>query len=295
VIRVPDWLPRKLGRYYAYFGHHKGQFIRLAYADSIRGPWKIYDPGVLQVKDTAFFRPQPDPPGMVTFYTHVASPEILVDPARRRIVMWFHGWWTNGERWPAVEAEARQWANAKRYGQFTQSAESSDGINFTVHPAITRVSYLRVFEHDAQLYGMARIGRLLRSKDPHGAFEVGPDPFKGSAYQNRVRHVALARRGSAMHVFFSGIGDAPERIMHATMDLAGDWQGWKASPPVEVLRPEAAYECPSLPVAPSEPGEIDGPARQLRDPAIFEEAGKTFLFYTVCGEQGIAAAEVTIP
>ena len=46
---------------------------------------------------------------------------------------------------------------------------------------------------------------------------------------------------------------------------------------------------------PSAVGEIEGPAQQLRDPAIFEENGKTFLFYTVCGEQGLAAAEIVMP
>ena len=24
IIRVPSWIPHPLGRYYAYFGHHKG-------------------------------------------------------------------------------------------------------------------------------------------------------------------------------------------------------------------------------------------------------------------------------
>jgi hypothetical protein len=83
IIRVPPWVPHPLGRYYAYFGHHKGHFIRLAYAEAIAGPWKIYEPGVMPVRGTAFFRPQPDPPdGPVDqFYTHVASPEIFVDEA----------------------------------------------------------------------------------------------------------------------------------------------------------------------------------------------------------------------
>ena len=45
IIRVPAWIPHPLGRYYAYFGHHKGQFIRLAYADAIAGPWKVHDAG----------------------------------------------------------------------------------------------------------------------------------------------------------------------------------------------------------------------------------------------------------
>jgi hypothetical protein len=61
VIRVPDWVDRPLGRYYMYFANHMGEFIRLAYADAITGPWRIYEPGVIHVRDTAFFRPQPDP------------------------------------------------------------------------------------------------------------------------------------------------------------------------------------------------------------------------------------------
>src|SRR5213592_2464641 len=89
IIRVPSWVKQPLGRYYMYFAHHTGTFIRLAYADSIQGPWKIYEPGVLQVRDTAFYRPQPDPPNSPEgFYTHVASPEIAVDAVADRLVMW---------------------------------------------------------------------------------------------------------------------------------------------------------------------------------------------------------------
>ncbi len=44
LLRVPEWVPNKLGKYYLYFAHHKGKYIRLAYADDLKGPWKIsYD------------------------------------------------------------------------------------------------------------------------------------------------------------------------------------------------------------------------------------------------------------
>ena len=295
IIRVPAWINQPLGRYYAYFGHHKGEFIRLAYADAITGPWKIYEPGVPQVRDTAFFRAQPDPSdGPPDFYTHVASPEVFIDEPNRRVVMWFHGWWTNGQRWPLAPAEARGWARQHQYGQFTQSAESTDGLHFTVRPAITRVSYLRVFPFDGYVYALARLGQLLRSRDPLAAFEIGSNPFKDGPYADRVRHVAVLRRDRRLFVFFSGIGDAPERILLSTIDLSGNWRDWKASVPVEVLRPQATYECPDLPAAPSAPGEIEGRAQQLRDPGVFEEAGKMYLFYSICGEQGLAAAEVTL-
>ena len=293
VIRVPDWVQRPRGRYYMYFANHMGEFIRLAYADQVAGPWKIHEPGVLPVRDTAMFRPQPDPPAaLADFYTHVASPEILIDHDRRRFVMWFHGWWTNGERWPAAPAEARAWAQKNGYAQFTQAAESSDGVRFEARPAITRASYLRVFRHGGQSYGMSRLGRLSRAADPLAGFEPGPNPFRDGPYAGRLRHVALLPRGNTLHVFFTAIGDAPERVMWSKIDLAGDWTAWRATAPVEVLQPEAPYECVHLPNVPSEAGDIAVPARQVRDPFVFEEGGRIFLFYSICGEQGIAAAEL---
>jgi hypothetical protein len=104
VIRVPDWVQKPLGRYYMYFGNHRGDFIRLAYADAVTGPWTVHAPGVLHARETAFYRPQPDPQPDVMlpggYSTHLASPEILIDHERRRIVMWTHGWYTNGEGGP---------------------------------------------------------------------------------------------------------------------------------------------------------------------------------------------------
>lgn len=295
VIRVPDWVEHPLGRYYMYFANHMGEFIRLAYADAVTGPWHVYEPGVLHVRDTAFYRSQPDPQEtLADFYTHVASPDILVDPGRRRFVMWLHGWWTNGERWPSDPREARAWARQRGYGQFTQAAESTDGIHFEVRPAITRQSYLRVFQHGGWFYGVTRLGQLARSTDPLGSFEVGPNPFRDTAYANRVRHVGLLLRGDRLHVFFTGIGDAPERVLVSTIELTADWSTWRASAPQDVLRPEAPYECIDRPVAPSEPGDVEEPVRQIRDPFVFDEQGRTMLFYSTCGEQGIAAAELTV-
>lgn len=296
VIRVPDWVERPLGRYYMYFANHMGEYIRMAYADAITGPWRVHEPGVLHVKDTAFYRPQPDPPGaLADFYTHVASPEVLVDHSRRRFVLWVHGWWTDGQRWPDALPAARAWAKAQGYAQFTQVAESADGLDFTVRPAITRHSYLRVFRHEGQYYGLSRLGLLSRAADPLASFAAGPNPFRDTAYAGKVRHLAVVKRDDRLHVFFTAIGDAPERVLMSTIVLTPDWTSWRATPPVDVLRPEASYECADLPVAPSEPGDIDRPVRQIRDPFVFEENGRVFLFYSTCGEQGIAAAEITLP
>jgi hypothetical protein len=294
VIRVPDWVERPLGRYYMYFANHVGEFIRLAYADAPEGPWRVHEPGVLHVRDTAFFRPQPDPETARTnFYTHVASPEVFIDHDRRRIVMWFHGWWTDGQRWPADPVAARQWATANRYGQFTQGAESTDGLRFETRAPIVRQSYLRVFRRDGYYHAMSRLGQLSRARDPFGPFELGPGAFRESPYAGRVRHVGLLARGSTLFVFFTAIGDAPERVMLSTIDMTADWMTWRASTPVDVLAPETSYECAGLPDAPSQAGDIDVPARQIRDPFVFEDGRRVLLYYAVCGEQGIAAAEVS--
>ena len=293
VIRVPPWIEHTLGRYYMYFAHHKGTYIRLAYADSLNGPWNIYEPGVLNVGDTIFSRPQPDPPNSL-MYTHVASPEIFVDESNHRLVMYVHGMWTDGKRWPDDPSAASKWTRDNGYAQYTQTTVSRDGIHFETRPGVVlKTSYLRVFEWSGVHYGMARLGVLSRAQNLEGPFEPGPNPFDHTPYAGRVRHVALLVKGDTLYVFFSAIGDAPERILLSTISLNGDWKTWKASPPVEVLTPREKYECPNLPVTPSRAGESDGPENALRDPALFRENGKLFLFYSVCGEQGIGGADVT--
>src|SRR5262245_44712802 len=95
----------------------------------------ICEPGVMKVENSVFFRPQPDPVNSPSgFYTHIASPEIYVDDANKRIVMWTHGVWTEGKRWPENLAEAQQWLRQNNYNQYTQAAVSRDGLTFQAQP-----------------------------------------------------------------------------------------------------------------------------------------------------------------
>jgi hypothetical protein len=295
VIRVPSWVAKPLGRYYLYFAHHKGDHIRLAYADSLTGPWKIYEPGVLNVKDTEFYRPQPDPAGSPdSLYTHVASPEIYIDDEHRQFVMYVHGMYTAGKAWPGQPAEALKWMRENKYAQFTQTTVSRDGIHFEVRPGITaKTSYERIFRWQGTYYSVGRLGVLGRSDDLLKPYEPGPNPFAGGPFAGRVRHVGLVLRGDTLYVFFSAIQDAPERILLSTIELKGDWAGWKASPAQEVIAPREAYDCVDLPAVPSKAGESEGREHALRDPDLIEENGKVILFYSYCGEQGLAAADVT--
>ncbi len=300
VIKVPAWVKHPLGKYYMYFAHHRGTYIRLAYADSLHGPWKVYVPGVLDVSATALYRPQPDPPYEIYgVYTHVASPEVMVDEGHQRIIMWVHGQFSDGRRWPDDPIEAHAWLRRNGYRQVTQTTVSTDGLHFEALPVISPEPYLRVFEHGGQYYGIARLGYMLHSTGPLQPFQGRANPFSDTPYSNKIRHVALFVDGDTLHVFLSAIGTAPESILHTTMQLTGDWKDWKVGAFDEVLKPEARYECPDWPVRPSEVGEIYGAARQLRDPAVYvekisREEDRLTLFYTICGEQGVAAADVEI-
>jgi hypothetical protein len=63
-------------------------------------------------------------------------------------------------------------------------------------PAITKESYIRVFQRGGALYGMARLGVLIRADHPLASFTIGPNAFRDTAYKTtRVRHVALVPPG----------------------------------------------------------------------------------------------------
>lgn len=272
LIRAPRWLPNRLGTYYLYFAHHGGTYIRLAYADRLEGPWKVYDPGTLHLKDA---------PGCAG---HIASPDVHVDDARREIRMYFHG--------PAKRGG----------GQKSFVAVSSDGVNFKSSEEVLGQFYFRVFQWQGAWFAMAKGGWLYRSADGLTRFVPGPNPFPGGEARDQnantpgPRHVALHRVGNELRVYYSNIGDEPERILRRRLHLSSDWQTWTASAPEEILRPETVAEGADVPLKKSVAGAMRGRENALRDPAIFVDAdGRVYLLYSVAGESGIGIAELTCP
>jgi hypothetical protein len=292
LIRVPDWVEDRLGTYYLYFADHKGSYIRLAYADALTGPWRVHPPGSLQLARSRFLTepPVPSPEELAAFEAryrasgtamshdvlseittpHIASPDVHVDPVGQRIVMYFHG----------LEGVGNQ---------VTRVATSANGIDFDALPEVLGRSYFRVFQHDGVTYGLAMPGQLYRSRDGFSGFETGPVLFNPN-----MRHAAVSRRGEELFVFWTQVGEAPERILLSRIDLGGDWREWKDSEAVEVLRPERSWEGADAPLTPSVRSTAYGMVNQLRDPAIFEEDGRVYLLYAVAGESGIALAEVVL-
>ncbi len=255
LIRVPDWLENPLGRYYLYFAHHKGEYIRLAYADRLEGPWSTHEPGTLPL-DGSFCR------------SHVASPDVHVDDANREIRMYYHG---------PVDGGVQE----------SKLAISRDGIRFTCFPERLGHSYFRVFPWRDHWYGLGMPGVFYRSQDGRSGFEEGPTLFTKD-----MRHTAVKLDGDRLSVFYSNAFDCPERILMSTIALTPDWTAWQASEPVTVLAPETDDEGADLPLTPSQRGWAPERVRQVRDPGIFREGGETYLLYSVAGEYGIAIARL---
>ena len=256
LVRTPDWLPNPLGKYYLYFGHHQGEYIRLAWSDRLSGPWTTYEPGVLRLNDA---------------YTsgHLASPDVHVDERNREIRMYYHG-------------------PVPGRGQQSKVALSADGIHFSARPENLGNSYFRVFKWQGATYALGMPGIFYRSEDGLTAFRRGPVLFSEDQ-----RHTALKLDGNTLSVFYSNAHDCPERILMSRIDLTPDWMSWRASESEVVLEPETDYEGADLPLQPSRRGWSPQRVRQLRDPGIYREGADTYLLYSVAGESGIAIAKIT--
>lgn len=271
LIRVPDWVDSALGRYYLYFAHHAGTYIRLAYADRLEGPWGIYEPGALRLEEVP------------AATDHVASPDVHVDDERREIRMYFH-------------APARDVGD-----QVTFVGRSRHGIAFAPSDEFHGGFYFRVFRWRERWYALAKGGDLYRSEDGLSGFERGPNPFPNGGDDRdpdhnapgSIRHVAVDLEGDSLRVYFTRIGDAPERILRTRIELSDDWATWRpATPPEEVLRPELESEGAKLDARPSRSGAASGPENALRDPCVFAEGGRRYVLYSIAGESGIGIAEL---
>lgn len=274
LIRVPAWVRNPLGKYYLYFAHHHGRYIRLAYADQLDGPWKVYQPGTLTLENTvcdSISHPE------WAKNKHIASPDVHIDEGARQIRMYFHC--------PAYISGPPE--ESASYRQVSFVATSNDGLHFKARREPLGNWYFRVFPWNGAYYALGMPGIFYRSDDGLHRFVEGPTLFTED-----MRHSAVKVQGDTLMVFYSVVGENPERILLSRVDLSSGWMTCKETEPVVVLEPEREWEGASLPREPSVRGPAPGPVRQLRDPAIFEDEGRTYLLYSVAGESGIAIAEL---
>lgn len=310
LIKVPDWVENPRGQYYLYFAHHKGMHIRMAYADNIGGPWSLYPYPILTLQRSGFAQKTPQTtssrsnlkkylspteaaaliqvgedakkaykirtqqilPTQGPTTPHVASPEVIIDNENKQIRMYYHG---------LVEGNL----------QMTKVANSLNGLDFTAIDGLIGAPYMRVFQYDGYYYGFAMPGLMYRSRDGIKDWEVRERWF----LPPNTRHSGLHLVGKMLYVFYTRVGDAPEKIVYTTIDLSDpDWNNWAVGNTYDLLQPELGWEgSQKLPV-PSIRGEIGSVVNQLRDPDVFQDTdGRLYLLYAGGGESGIGIATLS--
>lgn len=263
VVELPDWIPSErrvdpAARFYAYFAHHGGRFIRLAWAADPVGPWQPYRMDLRHDPQRGVFDlgppPHDGPPRLplgpeLELHSHIASPEIQFDPVHRRVVLYLHA--------PVARRDTV-------IGQYSFAATSDDGLDFHgfadqrgdghgLRRTILCPSYLRTCWLRGRLYGMTSRGQIALTSidqttwaaDPDSAWHAdsghdpstpwwrssdGPltrfltdhrlDPPGDPPAPRRGRHVALRVAGDRLEILYSAVGDAPERILRAEIDTA---------------------------------------------------------------------------
>ena len=293
LIRAPDWI-EGLGKYYLYFADHKGDNIKLAYSDKLEGPWKILSGGTLKLENSYFLNEKPSIPDDFNVndlgdrdahddliahiptkiddmtIPHIASPDVHVDQTNQRIILYFHG--------------------LDDFGlQKTRVATSKDGINFVANKKIVGWPYFRKFAYKGKNYAISMPGVIYKNTGDIEDFTI-----VNQIMETETRHCAVMVNGDELLVFHTRKGDKPERILLSTIDLSLPSNVWKASTPIEVLRPEKIWEGALLPNYESVESAINIPVNQLRDPAIFLEDGKNYLLYSLRGENGIGIVQFSI-
>lgn len=297
LIRVPDWTPNPLGRYYLYFAHHAGKYIRMAYADRIDGSWKIHGGGAFSLD------------AQTVVAGHVASPQVVIDEASHRFYLFYHG--------DNLKKKKMNIDGDVEGGQLTGVAISTDGVNFTSLNRVVGPAYLQVFAHRGRWFGLNQSGVLREAGKLGEPFApvgkmMGPDilatvdparlgepaavpaekrPTKGP-FRYAIRHVGVDVEGDRLVVYFSCVGHRPERILCTTVALEGAPETWRAHGTHEVLRPERSWEGAELPLAYSRGGISTTRVRELRDPAVYRDGDHAWLLYSIAGEHGLGLATI---
>ena len=323
LIRIPDWISpanraHRSAVYYLYFGAHVGDYIRMAWAANITGPWHLYQVGANVSRGNRGVldnggRDINVGNGIVIEENHLASPDVHVDNENRRIILYFHS------------GSSTFFNGNEMSGQFTWVATSPYGLDFNnrIEPVRLAPSYVRTFEHGNELYAFDNSASPKRALDANNPWEPPSNYYSGSTLSNlwesrsgsftqepigdnlglsraqlRVRHTAVRVVGNDLHVFYTRRGDSPERVMMSTVNLrVGDYENWQFSfPPAEILTATSGWEGGQFMPEPSETSAAPENVNQLRDPYVFEDSdGSLYLIYAGRGEDGLGIAALSGP
>lgn len=316
LIRIPDFITRnnrvnQNANYYLYFGHHAGEYIRMAWAENVTGPYTLHDAGA-SIGDRGVLddnRNRIDLDNNVGIQdSHLASPDVHVDFDNERIIMYFHA---GGYRFNGTNINTqRSFVNTSSRGDEFRRRDTE--------PVVLGDSYFRVFEDNNTLYAMDNRGIPRRARSFNnpwnptsgyyngsslaGLWELNPNDFYQdrisnvtgeSRSQRRVRHTGVRVSGREAQVFFTERGDQQEHVRVSSINLnVNNWANWNPSyPGNELLRPVSGWEGGQYSRQRSEAGAAPENVNQLRDPYPFEDSdGSLYLVYAGGGEDGIGIA-----
>ena len=325
MIRIPDWIDPAdradpSAQYYLYFAHHDGEYIRMAWAADIEGPYTLYNDlgsrggrGVLDNHGPDNNNPTDGDilltNDVVIGFNHLASPDVIIDDVNQRIILYFHSgpsFFVNG---------------VQDNSQVTWVSTSDFGLDFyaNIGPTHLGASYFRIFEHNNLLHALdngGRINRAISSTDPWAAppghdfldrlwerptDHLFNDAIEEPSSQLRVRHTGVKMEGNQLQVFYSRRGEFQERIQLSFVDVTppnlADWVVTPANAsgfldPIEILTPNPGWEGGERLLDNSEASAgVD--VNQLRDPDIFEDSdGQIYMIYAGNGEGGLGIARL---
>lgn len=272
LIKTPNFIKNPLGKYYLYFAHHKGKYIRMAYSNNITGPYTLYKNGVLHLNNI---------PG----YGHLASPDVHIENGI--ILMFYHCPYKNGKT-----------------SQSTFYAYSNDGLNFISKTKNIIWPYFRRFRFKNNNYGLAmKYGKPCKTITPQlmnngcNSAIVVYKKINGiyteiSEILPFTRHTCVLVINMVIYVFFSSVTDNPEHIKVGELIINEKNNECSITNIKTIIEPELYYEHHNSEFIKSDYGGTNNFVRQLRDPYVFNDDKDTYILYTVCGEKGIAIAKI---
>ena len=172
VVRLPDWLDaadraHPSARYYMYWGNHTGDFIRMKWAASLNGTWTDYDVNAGAIKGV-FDVGGNDP--MRNDYDHVSAPDVIIDDANQRFVMYFHGQREASNPAPRVHERfvATSGTGLNFNDPVSGNGESGHGpveVTDLTNEGLTRDvwigdEYMKVFQKNGRFYGVGKRGAI---------------------------------------------------------------------------------------------------------------------------------------
>ena len=183
VINIPDWiLPADradpTAEYYMYYARHGGMHIFMKWAPSLDGPWAPFDLGGTYNGQSrrGVFDVEAD--STRESYDHIAGPDVHVDDANQRIILYYHGENQPSTRTPSGTSVPKKHSNfvaTSHYGlnfndPLHAGGESGHGPVTVTHDTVTRdvalgEDYQKVFEYKSNYYSVSKRAILNKAPD----------------------------------------------------------------------------------------------------------------------------------